>query len=398
VLSSPRPPAPPPPPAVETPRKVKNLGMGVNIVGYAYSETGVGQQARNMIRAFAHESYPLSVEVIDDPDSDRARKQDRMAATFPQGMAHGISVFHANADMTYAVRNILPTATYEGRYNIGYWSWELSTFPTHWDEAFAIYDEIWTPSSFIQSAVAARSPLPIFRTPPSIEPAVPQGITRDHLRLPEGAFIVLFIFDAFSIFERKNPLALVDAFESAFTADERRSDVRLVIKANNLHTIPEQRAALKARLKDVNGILLEGYLSREETNALLKSCNVYASLHRSEGYGLTCAEAMYWGRPVVATGYSGNLDFMTPGNSHLVPYRLVPLERDYPPYDAGGVWAEPDSAAAGRLLRDVFCHPEDAELRGAQAAADIRAWNSPATVGKLMVERLQLIRRRFATE
>ena len=128
--------------------------------------------------------------------------------------------------------------------------------------------------------------------------------------LPDG-FLFLFVFDFFSVLERKNPLGLIDAFARAFRAGEGPT---LVIKTINgdrkLHDLEKLRAAAEGR-QDI--LVIDDYYSAEEKNSLLGLCDCYVSLHRSEGLGLTMAEAMGLEKPVIATGYSGNLDFMTAG-------------------------------------------------------------------------------------
>jgi glycosyltransferase involved in cell wall biosynthesis len=360
------------------------LGDGVNIIGYVYSETGVGQQARNMLRSLQAVSFPVAVYPIEAHDP--ARKQDRLADNFPHGAPHRVNVFHVNADMTFVVRNLLPSALYENRYNIAFWSWELSTFPGRWQDCFDVYDEIWVPSTFIRSALAEWTHKPVTCVPIHIEVPVPEDVTRADLGLPEDAFIVLYMFDALSVIERKNPWAAIRAFQQAFSETERRRQVRLVMKATNMDRFPQEAARLRAEMQEVNGILIESYFDRLRANALLNQCDVYLSLHRAEGYGLTLAEAMALGKPVIATAYSGNMDFMTPGNSYLVPYRLVELERDHPPYERGSVWAEPDVGAAAEILRRVYEHPEEAGERGRASVGRFREYHHAEIVGQALVD------------
>jgi SAM-dependent methyltransferase len=111
-------------------------------------------------------------------------------------------------------------------------------------------------------------------------------------------------------------------------------------------------------------VLADGYVSGERLASLTAACDCYVSLHRSEGFGLTIAEAMALGKPAIATGYSGNLAFMDAGSSFLVPYALTELERAVGPYPAGTVWAEPDLEVAAELLREVAEDPERARERG----------------------------------
>lgn len=363
--------------------------LGVNVVGYVYSETGVGELARQTLHALKSVGFPLAVHPIEEYDA--ARKNDRMADLFDQATIYPVNIFHVNADMTRLVHEQIAPSLYQRRYNIGCWVWEMAHFPERWQQAFDVYDEIWVPSTFVQMAVAAHSLKPVVLMPVSIERLLPENISRATLGLPEDRYVFLFMFDMFSVIERKNPWAIIRAFEEAFSEAERRNKVTLVVKVNNLDAVPGEASRLRQEMSRVNGHLIDSYFDRLQTNGLLSMCDAYVSLHRSEGYGFTLAEAMYFGKPAIATAYSGNMDFMTVDNSYLVPYRLVELERDYPPYDAGGVWADPDVHAAANLLRRVYEHPDEASEYGQRAAAFIRQYYHPAAVGRTMVSRLNRV-------
>jgi glycosyltransferase involved in cell wall biosynthesis len=368
--------------------------FGANVIGYVYSETGVGQLARNTLRSLDASRVPLNVHPLQT--YDQARKQDRYAERFSQGTSFGINLFQANADMTYPVRGLLEPSVYEGHYNIGHWAWELAQFPDQWQPCFDAYDEIWVCSAFVQDAVARRATIPVLRMPACVEPEPPEALDHEAVGLPPDRFLVTFVFDANSVIERKNPFALIDAYERAFSEAERGTRTHLVIKAMNLSSYPDVAVKLRQRITAANGTLLEGYLSRRQTNALIAASGAYASLHRSEGLGLTISEAMYYGVPVIATAYSGNMDAMTAHNSYPVPYRLVELARDHGPYRAGNVWAEPEVAAAADALHEVFTHPDAAKARGERAAHDIRTHFSAQAVGKVLAARLALIAANFA--
>src|SRR5262249_23746268 len=135
-------------------------------------------------------------------------------------------------------------------------------------------------------------------------------------------------------------------------------------------------------------ILVDRVLSRAETLMLMNSADCYVSLHRSEGVGLTLAEAMLLGKPVIATAYSGNLDFMNRGNSLLVDYRRTRLEEDAWPYPKGSVWAEPSIEHAAELMRWVIEHPAEANALGEQARRDLRELMSLEAYGQRLAAAL----------
>ncbi|MFH0965569.1 MAG: glycosyltransferase family 4 protein [Planctomycetota bacterium] len=275
---------------------------------------------------------------------------------------------------------------FEDRLNIGCWHWELSKFPAVFDKAFQYVHEVWVPSSFAQKAIAQRSPVPVIVMPHCIEAGTATPEARKALGLPEGGFLVLVMFDMQSYFERKNPLGAIEAFRRAFRPEDKAT---LVVKVQHGASNPQARDALQ-RAINAGAILVDAVLSREDTLALVGACDVYLSLHRSEGFGLTIAEAMAMGKPVVATAYSGNMDFMGRSNAYPVDYRSVEIERDVGPYPAGCVWADPDVEQASHLLRRIVDEPDGAREVGRRAQEDIARELCPRRIGTLYRERLVL--------
>ena len=233
--------------------------------------------------------------------------------------------------------------------------------------AFDFVDEVWTATEFVAAAVRASGRRPVFTVPlplPIVECGT--GVRRKDLQLPEG-FMFLFMFDFFSVFERKNPIGLIEAFRRAFRPGEGPV---LVIKAINgdarLPLLEKLRLAAADR-SDV--IIIDKYWLAQEKNDLLGLCDCYVSLHRSEGLGLTMAEAMGLEKPVIATGYSGNLHFMTVDNSYLVDYVTQAVPAGCSPYPEGVPWADPDLDHAAECMRRVFDRPDEAVSESAAGTA-----------------------------
>lgn len=368
---------------------------GVTVVGYLGASSGMGEAVRGTITALQHVGQPLRHIDIDPAPTLGATDMPPHGAPAQDSQVILLHVNAVNVRPTYAE---MPPGFFAGKCNIGFWYWEMPTLPQRWYGAFSLFDEVWVASQYTQSALATVAPIPVVRMRPLVQPAAPAPATRRGLGLPEDRFIYLFSFDALSILERKNPHAVVRAFQAAFGAPE--SGPLLVMKINNSDLVAGRAAALgladdymvrlAAAIDAVNGIMLDRRYDRATTSALMAACDCYVSLHRCEGFGLTMAEAMYFGKPCIATGYSGNSDYMTPANSYLVGYRLVELTRDWGPYEAGDHWAEPDVDHAALLMQEVFAHPAAAARRGQIAAADIRRDYGAAAVGGKMQQRLQL--------
>jgi len=364
--------------------------VGVNVVGYLRGELGIGESARLMLAALTAAGVPHSTVPVERHLASRqnAGTRDPAGATALHGDAtqqvFDTSLICVNADLTPSIAATIP-GLLSRSYRIGMWYWEVEDFPTH-HAAFAHVDEVWTATDFVRRAIEPHSPVPVRTvTPPLPQRGPAPTLTRADLGLPER-LVFLFSFDFLSTAERKNPLGLIDAFTTAFAPGEGPV---LVIKSINADKRPAEAERLRLRAAtEPDVVLMEDYLDAGERDALVALCDVYVSLHRSEGLGLTMAEAMAWGKPVIATGYSGNLQFMTEENSFLVPWTPAQIPVGADPYPAGGTWADPDLDAAARLMRSVVAEPEVAAARGARAASDIAALHSPEVAGRQIVERL----------
>jgi tRNA (mo5U34)-methyltransferase len=219
--------------------------------------------------------------------------------------------------------------------------------------------------------------IPVRYIPPAVEPEVSAFFDRRHFGVPEGSFVFLFCFDFNSSIDRKNPIAVLESFARVLPVVSRL-DVRLVIKTNFSNDRPadyHRFIAAAARFGD-RVIILDKTMSDSEAKSLIRCCNVFVSLHRSEGFGLGLAEAMYFGRPVIATAYSGNMDFMSPDNSCQVPYHLTPVPPDSYIGAAGQQWAEPDIEAAARSMAELALSPGIARAMGQRASTYMRTHHS----------------------
>jgi hypothetical protein len=369
--------------------------MGVNVGGYLRTESGVGSAARRYVRALRSLGVPLALKDISAVSGNRA--EDPTLTAFDADHPYDVNIVCGDVERHFAMMAQLGEGFFRGRYNIGAWSWELPRFPEKWCDRFAYYDEIWVGTSFIANALAPVSPLPVVRVPPVLTAEAPGSRVRGRrlLGAADGEYVYLFVFDVNSHLERKNPLAVVEAFTRAFAPTD---PARLVIKTVNAASDAEGFATLRGRARGYRVSFYDGYWPAEEMRDLTAACDVYVSLHRSEGIGLTISDAMALGKPVIATGWSGNMDFMNVANSFPVRYELVEIEKKVGPYGAGEVWADPSAEHAAELMRLVFADRPQAEARGRAARRDIEANYSEEAVGRLVGERLAVIagRRRFA--
>lgn len=367
-----------------------NHSLGVNLAGHISGDFGLAEAARGNLRALEAAKIPVAVKDLKIhwlPNSDTTYKN------FTDDNPYLINIIQTNPNWIDQILagyfSGIGSEYFQGKYNIGVWLWELPVFPTEWQWAFDLFDEIWTPSNFCAEAFATVSKVPVLKIPVSL--TFPQPLlTREDLNLPKDKFIFLFMFDFGSSFERKNPFATVEAFQQAF--GKANHEVLLVLKFANADLFPERRQELMKLAEGWSSLqFIDGHLKKEEIHALVNNCDCYISLHRAEGFGLTMSEAMYYGKPVIATAYSSNMEFMNVGNSFPVKYELVTTTEDYGAYPKGSVWAEPDIAHAASLMQYVFENYQEAEKVGKIAAKEIRALLNPQTVGLKVRNRLEFI-------
>jgi glycosyltransferase involved in cell wall biosynthesis len=256
-------------------------------------------------------------------------------------------------------------------------------------ESAELVDEIWTYSAFSARAIRRTVDKPVYRFPLPVVPGPVGQKSRAELHLPEG-FVFLFSFDFHSVAERKNPSGVVEAFCRAFQPNE---GPQLVVKSINGMADVVELERLRSLALDRDDIhIIDGYFDRADQRALMASCDAYVSLHRAEGFGYTLAEAMLAEKPVIATGYSGNLEFMNEDNSFLVGYRLIPVREACEPYPTTATWADPDLDEAAALMRTVVADPARAKRVGGQARRDIAEHHSPAARAPLLAARLAAAR------
>jgi glycosyltransferase involved in cell wall biosynthesis len=352
---------------------------GVNIVGALGAADGAGQVVRQISRAL--DAAGIEYALVDETAPDPELPFDR-------------NLLCLNPERLPGLAGRAGPGLFTGRRSAGLWCWEADAFPPGLAWAFEYVDEVWVYSDFVERAVSAAAPVPVERFVMPVEPEPPIRTERRTLGLPDG-FVFLFVFECLSA-ARKNPLGAIEAFTRAFTHGE---GAHLVLKTHGSERHPAAARALRdAAAAHPHVHLLDREASEGEKNAMIAACDCYLSLHRAEGLGLTIAEAMFFGRPVISTGWSGSLELTNDRNSYLVDYSLRPVGADAWPYRSIGRWAEPDLAHASTLMRKVFENPGEARALADRAADDVRRRHSLVTAGATLARRVHTLAERRPRE
>lgn len=382
-------------------KKDRPLPFGVNLIGYAFGQIGIGEDLRMTARALKSANIQFSVVNFSPghriPDNDRSMT-DYVCEIGP----FAINIFCMTAEETgrfYAEQGI---KQFIDRYNIGYWPWELSHWPQGWQGIHSLLDEAWVSTQYIYHALRPSFKKSIHVMPLVVAPeddaqtlvtAVTRRNTRKRYGLPSRARLFCFSFDLSSSMQRKNPVAILKAFSRAFPLNGfSRQRVGLVIKTHApLRAQRNWQQLKKAAAQDNRIFIIEDTMPRSDLMALYAACDCYVSLHRAEGFGRGIAEALQLGLHVVTTGYGGNMDFCRRSEFSeqvsIVDYRLVKVKPGHYPHAEGQFWASPSVALAARAMRQFV------ESAPTLVRVPCGGWScfSPHVLGKMYAQRLAQI-------
>jgi glycosyltransferase involved in cell wall biosynthesis len=362
------------------------------VIGYLTAEMGVGQAGRSVLKSFATtdarvRGFNVSVNVT-------ARQSDRSVESLLSSVLDSrVQIYSVNADQLAVVaETVAPLCERSPRYRINMPFWELCRFPPDWIASYRGFDEIWAPTRFIQASVQGTLDLPVVWMPPAVAITDFEPVDRSRFNLPAGVFLFLFNFDFSSYSTRKNPMAAIEAYRLAFRHHPLNVPTALAIKTMGCDVDGKNlERLLKMTEEEPDIIIIDEQMNYSDVLALMNCCDCYVSLHRSEGFGYTLAEAMLLGKPVIATDYSGTRDFIDRTNAYPVKYRLKPLEKNDYPFGEGQKWADPDLEHAAWLMRRAI--EDEAETRKIALAGQSKIQNTYSTdvVGRRYLDRLRKI-------
>jgi glycosyltransferase involved in cell wall biosynthesis len=332
----------------------------VRVVGLLSSASGIGKSARLCMDTLQRSGFTVTGNDL----AGLLGSSDGIVfpASNTKRSTRELSIFHLNPPMLLPGILFSGPGRYYAGYNIGYWAWELEVLPHEWIQAIRYLRAIIVPSFFCRATMKRYTSKPVLVVPhPVHATGVPSA------KLGEDVFRVLNIFRFGSSFERKNPLALIRAFRSAFDDDP---NAQLVLKTSDGEQYPAEKAKLLREAGGASNIeIIDSVWSNNRVEALLQSADVYASLHRSEGFGLPLAEAIMHHVPIVATNWSGNTDFCSPQHTFAVDYKLIDFHDPHPDYEQvqHASWADASVTHAALQLQRVRADPTAARNRAIAA-------------------------------
>ena len=363
-------------PVIEQPNPYR-CDLGINIISYWNCPCGLREASRQMSDAAL--GAGLSVSRRDMPNTMRHVLPDRAVTLGMEVHDLTVTVIPPHIPLPDLMRRAGLFAR-PGVKRVGVWYWELENVPSSWRKLSRSFDEIWAPSQFIASAMEKVLDCPVVAMPAGV--AVPEfnPQSRGYFGLSSDETVFLFTCDAASSLLRKNPFDLVKAFVQAF---EPTDAARLVIKISRPEAEPEEMERLRALIPaDARITLIESTMTRNDVLALIETCDAYISMHRAEGFGLGMAEAALLGKPVIATAYSGSLDFLSPEWSLPVEYTLQPIGVRRAPFQPSWKWASPDIEMAARHMRWVYQCPAEARALGEKARTAVGRVLDPVAYGQ----------------
>lgn len=322
---------------------------GINLIGSIKAEMGLGQSCRLLANMIKETKYEFTV--YNYGFSGMVKEEDSSFDEFiSEELPYAINIFHVNpcelGNLFMGLQN-----AWDGRYNIAFWLWELEEFPKEWEIYCKLFDEIWTPSEFSGRAIKKITDVPMKVLPYYVTAPYKKTMNRKEFLLPNNKFLFLVMYDINSTEGRKNPQGAITAFKMAFAP--QNDEVGLVIKVNN--GTDKQIRKLKSQLAEYKNVYyIMETIDKEAVNSLIKCCDVFVSLHRAEGFGLVMAEAMLLGRPVIATNWSSNTEFMSKEAACMVDCQMIKNQQTEGLYKKGCVWAEPDYGQAAEYMEKLW--------------------------------------------
>jgi len=356
----------------------KEQSFGINLIGYFDEMHSLGEVARSLTKRIYATGIPFSIyNVYSGARKITAEEAYEYSLYSVKKPLYPINIIIVNADQTQNIFN-QNKEIFKNKINLGVWIWEFETGFAKYAGSYKCLDGIIVTSDYVSKCIGKYLPdnFPISKNIYHCininYDLIEKNIIRNKYNIPLNSFAVFFNFDYNSSYDRKNPEAILRAFNNVFN---NINNTCLVIKTTNKKNDPVKENYFNELINSFGlnkrVYLIDEFITKQEMLSLINACDVYVSLHRAEGFGLGLLEAMYLGKPVIASNYSGNLDFMNKENSILIDVKFVPVKTDFEPYKDVEYWAEPDENQAAQELLKLYNNPDYAKNLGKSACDSV---------------------------
>jgi hypothetical protein len=367
--------------------------IGIDFIGFPKGYLGVGEQLRSLLRMAQINGYEINI--IDCyRDGDKYLNNDvEFNSYISAEYKHKIRIYSATHNHIAALLWEKGFKFFDGAINIFHFAWEFSSIKEDLRPILSLSNSIWGISHFTASAFENQYDIPVEVMSNAVEVIVSNKYKRVYFGLPEDKFLFSTSFDLNSFMTRKNPMLVVESFGEAFSNND---NVGLVVKVSNSD---KSNRYWNNFLMEISGMknlyILDSNMKKEEVHTLFNLCDSYISLHRSEGFGYGIAENMLMSKPVVCTGFSGNMDFCNDSNSFLVDFDYVTVRENEYQHADGLFWANPKKKSAIEAMKKVYWDKDNSLKVGTIACNEISNNFSTKALAKKMDEKIHNIIRNF---
>lgn len=364
---------------------MKTHNLGLNIVGYVNSMFGLGEAVKLNIEAAKRLDIPVNIINYENVKKNaNYRYKFNYSINLVQISLIDLDTFFSTIDPNF----------FNNKYSILFLMWESEYIPQKFKGTINLFNEIWTASTYCKKIFKKVYKGSIITVPHPVELSLkPIKDQNTIIFFNKKKFNFLFIFSYHSSIERKNPFFLVEAFIKAFGNND---NVELTIKTVGGQQFKRSKKKLNQSISGQNNIkIIDLELDKNSVNHLINDCDCYVSLHHAEGFGLTLAEAMYLGKPTIATNYSGNTEFMNESNSFLVDYDLGWIENPDNNFCSKTLWGNPLMQSAVEKLKEVYNNPDLRIEKAMNAKLFVNKKLSFYTVGSIIKRRLHHLTTNF---
>lgn len=327
----------------------KNKKIKIALFGYHNGILGLGEDARLISKALQKNGYEVDEYAVDLPSSSNTFTYSRLLSIKDYKHEYSFNIFCMPAFDLLGLFTKYDLQILKFAWNIGVFQWELKIFPREAYLVTHLIDEIFSISDFASASIQSTLLSKVDTLPLPFDKINLATLKTNNYNLPVASFSVFFAFDGNSFIARKNPLAVIEAFQMAFP--DMNDNVQLVIKVSNSQCSELWNECLRRIELDNRIFIFEKILTKHEMLNFMNRFDCILSLHRAEGFGRLIGEAMLMKKIVISSYYSGEKDFLSIENAYLISgQEIKTYQKDYL-FSNQNYWYQPSIQDASEKLK-----------------------------------------------